>query len=71
MTPKQTWVIALLHNGEMNLEEQRANMRLIAAAPNLLEALLDARDELAKHIVFRDHSYLMGKINSAILQTTK
>jgi hypothetical protein len=33
------WALALRHNGEDVTEQQRANMRLIAAAPDLLDAL--------------------------------
>lgn len=35
------WVIALRMNGELRLEEEIANASLIAAAPELLEALDD------------------------------
>ena len=38
------WMIALLHNGEAMTEEQRANMQLIAAAPELLDALENLLD---------------------------
>jgi len=38
------WLLALQHNGEQLDEEQRANMQLICAAPELLVALQDAWD---------------------------
>lgn len=36
---KGRWLLALRHNGEEVTEQQRENMRLVAAAPELLEAL--------------------------------
>lgn len=40
------WLLALLHNGEELTEQQRANLLLIAAAPELLEALELVLDRL-------------------------
>ena len=34
-----SWLLVLQHNGEQLTAEQEANMRLIAAAPDLLEVL--------------------------------
>jgi hypothetical protein len=39
LTEDGKWVISFLQNGEILTEEQEANMRLIAAAPDLLAAL--------------------------------
>lgn len=36
---KENWLMRIQHNGELLLEEQDANTKLIAAAPELLEAL--------------------------------
>lgn len=47
------------------------NAGIIAAAPDLLQAAIHARDELAKHIVFREHPQLMELINNAIVKATK
>lgn len=33
------WLLCLQHNGEQLTDQQRANMRLIAAAPEMLAAL--------------------------------
>ena len=33
------WLLAFRHNGDHNLFDQRANIKLIASAPDLLEAL--------------------------------
>ena len=43
--PNDNWLLSFLHNGEQLSEKQRANARLIAAAPDLLAA--------AKRIVAR------------------
>ena len=50
------WLLSLQHNGEQLLEEERANMRLIAAAPELLEAL----DKLLAATVDEDLKYGIG-----------
>ena len=42
------WLLSLQHNGEQLLEEERANMRLIAAAPELLHELQKAHRTLCK-----------------------
>lgn len=47
------------------------NKKLIIAAPDLLDALIAARDELAKHIVFKEYEKLITKINNAINKATK
>lgn len=47
------------------------NAGIIAAAPDLLQAVIESRDELAKHIVFREHPQLMELINNAIVKATK
>jgi hypothetical protein len=36
---KQNWLMRIQHNGEQSLQEQTTNANLIAAAPELLEAL--------------------------------
>ena len=41
------WLLSLQHNGEQLLEEERANMRLIAAAPDLLAVCKEALQEVA------------------------
>lgn len=40
------WVIGLIQNGELWTDEQKANARLIAAAPELLETLKQAQTKL-------------------------
>jgi hypothetical protein len=37
--PDGRWLVSLLHNGEALTERQRANLLLMAAAPDLLEAV--------------------------------
>ena len=44
-----SWLLVLQHNGEQLTAEQEANMRLIAAAPELLEALESLNEEVTKH----------------------
>ena len=41
MDSKGNWLLRIQHNGEQLLEKQRANLHLIAAMPELLEALID------------------------------
>lgn len=55
---------------ETAMEQWPANAKLIAAAPDLLAALISARDELAKHIVFREYPELITQINDAINKAT-
>ena len=38
--PNNNWVIAFIQNGEIWTEQQLANAKLIAAAPDMLEALV-------------------------------
>lgn len=44
VTANGRWLFSFRHNGEPLLGEQLANLRLIAAAPDLLEALEMVRD---------------------------
>ena len=41
MATKENWLLRIQQNGELLIEEQEANAKLIAAAPYLLEALID------------------------------
>lgn len=50
------------------LDEDGANARLIAAAPELLEALKDAESELACQP--RINSYVIDKVRAAIAKAT-
>lgn len=42
------WLFSILHNGEQGIEEQRANMRLIIASGDLLEALMSIENDDGK-----------------------
>ena len=41
---KENWLLRIQQNSELLIEEQEANAKLIAAAPDLLEALIDIRN---------------------------
>jgi len=41
LTSDKNWVISFGQNGELSTEKQIANAKLIAAAPELLNALID------------------------------
>lgn len=43
MTEDKRWIFAFRQNGELWTEEQRANAKLIAAAPDMLEACMEAK----------------------------
>ena len=47
-------------------EERNANARLIAAAPELLEALESARGVLIEHYAAQENDYPLDRINAAI-----
>jgi hypothetical protein len=49
ITNSQRWVIGFAQNGELATLEQKANARLIAAAPDLLGAALLAYVRLSKN----------------------
>lgn len=42
-------IVAMLDDGNTSVSEQRANAHLIAAAPELLDAVKDLRDYLAEY----------------------
>lgn len=46
LTNDKRWVIAFSQNGELHTPEQIANAKLIAAAPDLLEALEETDKDL-------------------------
>jgi hypothetical protein len=41
MRPSGNWLMAVQHNGEQLVREQRINMRAMAAAPRLVDALAE------------------------------
>jgi len=47
LTNDVRWVIAFSQNGELNTPEQIANAKLIAAAPDLLDALIKAEEHMS------------------------
>jgi hypothetical protein len=68
--PKNKWVQVshVCTFAECSREESEANLRLIAAAPDLLAALKDAREWLREYGV--GSANLFGQINSAITKAT-
>ena len=46
LTPTGKWVLAFMQNGEIWNEQQKANVKLIAAAPEMLQALIDVRRQI-------------------------
>ena len=56
------WLLSLQHNGEQLLEEERANMCLIAAAPELLHELQKA------HRTLRKTGYNMANIDALFIR---
>lgn len=47
LTNDERWVIAFSQNGELHTPEQIANAKLIAAAPDLLDALIKAEEHMS------------------------
>jgi hypothetical protein len=45
LTPDKKWVAGFRLNGIQTLEKQRANIKLMAAAPELLEALMSIEND--------------------------
>jgi len=48
-----------------------ANAKLIAAAPDMLQALIDVRDKLLNVLVAAEHPEIFITLNNAIKQATK
>lgn len=72
LTNDKRWVIAFSQNGELHTPEQIANAKLIAAAPELLEALIlaiDALDPEKEHLDYDDSAFL--EIKKAIKKATE
>lgn len=62
---RKRWLFVLQQNGELHLDEQLANTRLVAAAPEMLE-VLEALVVDINYYDIRIHAGLMEKIYSAI-----
>lgn len=45
--PNGNWLMRVQQNGELSIKEEEANMKLIVAAPELLEALILYREYYA------------------------
>jgi len=77
LTPEGNWVIAFLHNGEANVEQQRANVALIVRSVNahddLVKALEDARNYIGATVAsavskktVRNYAGCLSRIEAAL-----
>jgi len=68
------WLMSILHNGELLPQQQEADARLIAAAPDLLKAMQDLFGaELEKCMAYDGHDDQMqavAKARAAIAKAT-
>lgn len=48
ISTKKNWLMRIQQNGEKSIEEQDANAKLIATAPELLEALIKAKSTISR-----------------------
>lgn len=74
LTNEKRWVIAFQQNGELWTEEQIANAKLIAAAPDLLEALNEMMSQLINCPIpedFGEHTCINGHSVSTILKARR
>ncbi len=65
---RKGWVIGLIHNGEQHIEVQRANLRVMTAAPELLSALERMTGEFLQQIQFSVEGGSLEKFNAALEQ---
>jgi hypothetical protein len=56
-----TWLMNIQQNGELSNEEQIANVNLIVASPELLEALIEINDFVERMVNSKMISPLAGK----------
>ena len=70
---KNDWLFRIQQNGSLTIDEQEANAKLIGSAPELLQALKEAKKEL-DYLVENDWgtpSDLMLNIEDAIKKATE
>ena len=72
ITDTGKWVIGFMQNGELMTEEQVANAKLIAAAPDMLAALLciQAKQERSGIKYYSEGSIMDGVIKAINKATT-